>query len=60
MVVRGGREGRGGEGDTLVLDLQCVGLVLGEIGGVALEGLLDRHRGWCVDGTSIETSLAIR
>lgn len=43
-----GKWGRRGI-DALVVDLEGVGLVLGEVGG-ALEGVLDRHVGWCVDG----------
>lgn len=44
-----GEMGKGGGIDALVVDLEGVGLVLGEVGG-ALEGVLDRHVGWCVDG----------
>lgn len=41
----GWKEWGKGEIDALVVDLEGVGLVLGEIGGV-LEGVLDRHAGW--------------
>lgn len=38
---------------ALVVDLEGVGLVLGEVGGVALEGVLDGHCGgvgrWSMD-----------
>lgn len=45
--LKGLLEGEMGKGETnaLVVDLEGVDLVLGEVGG-ALEGVLDRHAGW--------------